>query len=73
MARPITLRLSYMQCDWLYHELLGNVNDYTERGIMEPEEEAAMRQVIKDLETGICLAASKTELELKRLRSMTNS
>jgi len=71
MARPITVRLSHMQADWLFHELLGNVNDYTERGLLEPEEEAALRQIIKDLETGICLAASKTEIDLNRLRKIT--
>ena len=72
MARPITLRLSQMQGDWLYHELLGTVNDYTEREILEPEEESAARQIIKDLQTGICLAASKTELDLNRLRKITD-
>ena len=73
MARPITIRLSHMQCDWLYHELLGTVNDYTERGILEPEEESAARQILKDLQTGIYLAASKTELDLNRLRKITDS
>ena len=72
MARPITLRLSQMQGDWLYHELLGTVNDYTERGMLEPEEESAARQILKDLQTGICLAASKTELDLNRLRKITD-
>ena len=71
MARPITVRLSHMQADWLFYELLGNVNDYTERGLLEPEEEAALRQIIKDLETGISLAASKAEIDLNRLRKIT--
>ncbi len=49
MSRPVTLRLSVMQCDWLYHELLGTINDYTARQLMEPEEEAAARQILLDL------------------------
>jgi len=73
MAKAVSLRLSRMQVDWLYHELLGLVDDYTERGIMEPEEEAAVRQIIKDCETGLQLATQKQELELKRLRAITSN
>ena len=72
MARPITIRLSYIQCDWLYYELVAMVEDYTERGVMEPEEEAAIRQIIKDLEVGTKLAEVKTELDLERLRKITS-
>ena len=72
MARPVTLRLSRFQADWLYHELLGNLADYTERGVIEPEEEAAARQIIRDCETGINLATNHQELELKRLRAITS-
>ena len=73
MAKAVTLRLSRFQTDWLYHELLGLVADYTERGLMEPEEEAAIRKIIKDCETGLHLAIQTQELELKRLRAITNS
>ena len=73
MARPVTLRLSHMQCDWLYHELLGTIEDYTERGLMEPEEEAAIRQIVNDLEVGLKLAQSKAELDLERLRRITST
>jgi hypothetical protein len=62
-----------MQCDWLYHELLGTIEDYTERGLIEPEEEAAIRQIIKDLEVGLKLARSKAELDLERLRRITST
>ena len=60
-----------MQCDWLYHELLGIINDYTARQLMEPEEEAAARQILLDLEMGFNLARSKADLDLRRLRSIT--
>ena len=62
-----------MQCDWLYHELLGIIEDYTERGLMEPEEEAAIRQIVNDLEVGLKLARSKAELDLERLRRITST
>ena len=71
MARPITIRLSHMQCDWLYHELLATIDDYTKRELMEPEEEVAVRQIVKDLEVGLKLAQSKAELDLERLRRIT--
>lgn len=73
MARPVTLRLSHMQCDWLYYELLATIEDYTERGLMEPEEEAAIRQIVNDLEVGLKLAQSKAELDLERLRKITST
>jgi hypothetical protein len=66
MARPVTLRLSSTQCEWLYYELLGIIQDYTERGLMEPEEEAASRKIVNDLEVGLKLARSKAELDLER-------
>ena len=71
MARPITIRLSHTQCDWLYHELLAIIDDYTKREMMEPEEEVAVRQIVKDLEVGLKLAQSKIELDLERLRRIT--
>ena len=73
MAKAVSLRLSRMQTDWLYHELIGVVADYTERGMLEPEEEAAVRQIIKDCETGLQLATQKRDLELKRLRAITTT
>ena len=60
-----------MQCEWLYHELLGTINDYTTRQLMEPEEEAAARQILLDLEMGFSLARSKVDLDLRRLRAIT--
>lgn len=62
-----------MQCDWLYYELLATIEDYTERGLMEPEEEAAIRQIVNDLEVGLKLAQSKAELDLERLRKITST
>jgi hypothetical protein len=60
-----------MQCDWLYHELSGLVDDYSTRQLMEPEEETAARRVLLDLETGISLAQTRTSLHLQRLRAIT--
>ncbi len=60
-----------MQCDWLYYELLATIHDYTKRELMEPEEEAAIRQIVNDLEVGLKLAQSKAELDLERLRKIT--
>lgn len=71
MAKTVTLRLSRMQADWLYYELSALVADYHERNVMEPEEEAAARKILRDCETGISLALQHHELELKRLRAIT--
>ena len=70
MTRPITIRLSVKQADYLYYEIIGLVDDYTSRGIMEPEDEAAMRQVILDMEKGLQLAQRTFESELERLRKI---
>ena len=70
MTKPITLRLSIKQADYLYNEILGMVNDYTSRGVIEPEDEAAIRQVILDIEKGLNLAESQLLHELERLRKI---
>ena len=70
MTRPITLRLSVKQADYLYNEILGMVNDYTSRGVIEPEDEAAIRQVILDIEKGLQLAEATLQSELERLRKI---
>ena len=70
MSRPITIRLSVKQADYLYNEILGMVNDYTSRGVIEPEDEAAIRQVILDIEKGLKLAEAQLLHELERLRKI---
>lgn len=70
MTKPITLRLSVKQADFLYNEILGMVHDYTSRGIMEPEDEAAIRQVILDIENGLKIAEAQLLHELERLRKI---
>ena len=70
MSKPITLRLSVRQADFLYNEIIGMVHDYTTRGIMEPEEEAAIRQVILDIEKGLKIAEAQLLHELERLRKI---
>lgn len=70
MTKPITLRLSIKQADYLYNEILGMVNDYTSRGVIEPEDEAAIRQVILDIEKGLKLAEAQLLHELERLRKI---
>ena len=70
MTRPITLRLSVKQADYLYNEIIGLVHDYTSRGIMEPEDEAAIRQVIFDIEKGLQLAQAALQSDLERLRKI---
>ena len=67
MTKPITLRLSTKQADWLFHELIGLVEDYTQRNILEPEDEAAVRQVIKEILLGRKLAQARFEQELDQL------
>ena len=72
MTRPITLRLSVRQADYLYYELLGLLDDYTERQLIEPEDEAAIRQVVNDIDVGRNLAAAKLQLDLEQLRKLNS-
>ena len=71
-SRAITLRLSRFQADWLFHELTGNLRDYSDRELLDPEEDIALRRVIADLERGLALAATAFELEAARLRAITH-
>ena len=72
MTRPITLRLSVRQADYLYYELLGLLDDYTERQLIEPEDEAAIRQVVNDIDVGRKLADAKLQLDLQQLRKLNS-
>lgn len=72
MTRPITLRLSVRQADYLYYELLGLLDDYTERQLIEPEDEAAIRQVVNDIDVGRNLADAKLQLDLQQLRKLNS-
>jgi len=69
--RAITLRLSRFQASWLFDELTGILRDYSDREILEPEEDLAARRVVADLECGLALAATSYELEAARLRAIT--
>jgi hypothetical protein len=70
MTKPITLHLSVKQADYLYTEIVGLVNDYTLRKIIEVEDEAAIRQVIFDIEQGLKLAEAQLLHDLERLRKI---
>ena len=72
MTRPITLRLSVRQADYLYYELLGLLDDYTQRQLIEPEDEAAIRQVVNDIDVGRKLADAKLQLDLAQLRKLNS-
>ena len=76
MTRPIALGLSVEQLNYLCHELLGLLDDYTQRQLIEPEDKAAIRQVVNDwaggnpgrIHIGRKLADAKLQLDLAQLR-----
>ena len=73
MTGPITLRLSVRQANYLYYELRGLLDDYTQRQLnrLEPEDfESAMRQVVNDV--GKKLADAKLQLDLAQLRKLNS-
>ena len=70
----IHLRLSHGQADFLYYELLGQLDHYRNCGHthLEEHEEAGLLDVLQQLETGLARSTAVANLQLSQLRAAVN-